>query len=201
MLRNYGSSIKQLGVGVAMGVKVEAEMEALARSGITDAARTLRPLIELCTQLQCSIRQIDKDLKRRAEGNSTTSRFLKIPGVGPICALSFYSAVDDPSRLHRPADVGSYFGMVPTLKQSGNVLCRSRISRAGDRLTRVHLVISAGVMLSRAAQRCAMSEWGGELAKRSGYGRARMAVGRKLAIVMLTMWQTDKDFEPYPVRL
>ena len=59
-------------------------------------------------------------------------------------------------------------------------------------------MISAGVMLSRAAQRCAMSEWGGEPAKRSGYGRAKVAVGRKLAVVMLTMWQKNKDFEPHP---
>lgn len=201
MLRNYGSTIKQLGVGIAMVTKVEAEIEALGQTGMSEAARTLRPLIELCAQLHLSIRQADKDLKRRAEGNPVTRRFLKIPGVGPICALSFYSAIDEPSRFHRPADVGPYLGMVPTLKQSGKVLRRSSISRAGDRLTRMHLVISAGVMLSRSAQRCALSDWGGELAKRSGYGRARMAVGRKLAVVMLTMWQTNSDFEPYPVRL
>lgn len=198
MLRNYGSSIKQLGVGLAMGVRIETEIEALTRSGVTEAARTLRPLTELCAQLQLSIRQIDKDLKRQAEINLVTNRFLKIPGVGPICALSFYAAIDEPLRFRRAADVGAYLGMVPTLKQSGKVLRRSKISRAGDRLTRVHLVISAGVMMSRAAQRCAMSEWGGELAKRSGYGRAKVAVGRKLAVVMLTMWQKNKDFEPYP---
>jgi transposase len=200
MLRNYGSSIRQLGSGAAMNPKIEAEMEALARGGVSDAARTLRPLINLCTQLHVSIRGIDKDLKKRAETNPVTGRFLKIPGVGPICALSFYAAIDEPSRFRRPTDVGPYLGMVPKLKQSGRALRRSGISRAGDRLTRCRLVMSAGVMMSRAAERCALAEWGTELAKRSGYGRARVAVGRKLAVVMLTMWQTDKDFAPYPAR-
>lgn len=200
MLRNYGSEIKLLGVGSALGPRMEAELSALARGGVSEAARTLRPLIDLCVQLDSTIRKIDKDLKKRAESNPVTNRFLAIPGVGPICALSFYAAIDEPGRFNRPSDVGPYLGMVPSLKQSGKALRRSHISRAGDRLTRSNLALSAGVMMSRAKQKCALSEWGSELAKRTGYGRARVALGRKLAVVMLTMWQTGRDFDPYPMR-
>lgn len=198
MLRNYGSGIKRLGSGQHLRSAAEHELMALERGGVLEASSTLRPLIDLCGTLHASIVQMDRDLKRKACANPVTSRFMKIPGVGPICALSFYAAIDEPSRFRKTVDVGAYLGMVPALKQSGKSLRRSGITRAGDRRTRSHLVIAAGVMMSRAAQRCALSDWGTGLAKKSGYGRARVAVARKLAIVMLTMWKTNADFINYP---
>lgn len=200
MLRSYGSDIKRLGRGEQLQLAAERELKALASGGVSQAATTLRPLIELCGVLHASIRQMDKALKARANAIQVTRRFMEIPGVGPLCALSFYSMIDEPSRFRKPVDIGPYLGMVPALKQSGKSLRRSGITRAGDRLTRSHLVLAAGVMMSRAAKRCALSEWGTELARKSGYGRARLAVARKLAVVMLTMWQTDRDFECYPAK-
>lgn len=198
MLRNYGSGIKRMGTGKQIRIGAEQEVASLARSGVAAVSATLAPLIDLCDSLSKAIKKMDRALKRTAHANEITRRFMEIPGVGPICALSFYATIDDPSRFRRPADVGAYLGMVPKLKQSGRTLRRSRITRTGDRHTRSLLVISAGVMMSRAAHGCALRDWGKELAKKSGYGRARVAVARKLAVVMLTIWKAGTEFTSYP---
>src|SRR6185312_223478 len=46
-------------------------------------------------------------------------RFMMVPGVGPIAALSFKVAVDDPRRFTRSRTVGAHFGLTPRRHQSG----------------------------------------------------------------------------------
>lgn len=52
-------------------------------------------------------------------GHELCRRFMQIPGVGPIAALSFMTAVDDPSRFRRSRDVAAYFGLTSRRWQSG----------------------------------------------------------------------------------
>jgi transposase len=65
-------------------------------------------------------------------------------------------------------------------------------------LTRKSLVMSSWVMISRAKMDCALKDWGQALAERSGHYTARVALARKLSVVMLTMWQRGTSFDPYP---
>jgi transposase len=59
------------------------------------------------------------------------------PGVGPIAALSFMTAIDDPSRFKRSRDVAAYFGLTSRRWQSGSsVDVQGRISKAGDDVRR-----------------------------------------------------------------
>lgn len=200
MLRSNGSSLRQVQIGAAYRENMEAELAALVSAGAGTAAEQIRPLVDICEALTSYIVQSDKRIRQQAEEHPIAKRFLAIPGVGPICALSFYSAIEDPMRFRRAADVGAYLGMVPRTKQSGLVVQRSRITRAGNAMTRGHLVLSAGVMLSRAAKDTEIGDWGKKLVSRIGYPKARMAVARKMAVAMLSIWKSDADFVPYPTR-
>ncbi len=84
-----------------------------------------------------------------ASNNPTCRNFQTIPGVGAVIALSFYSAIGDPHRFERSRDVGAYLGLTPTLYQSGATSRRGRISRHGNKLTRMHLITAATVLLCR----------------------------------------------------
>lgn len=42
--------------------------------------------------------------------NELCRRFMAISGVGPVTALRFMTAIDDPSQFRRSRDVAAYFG-------------------------------------------------------------------------------------------
>lgn len=57
---------------------------------------------------------------------------MTMPGVGPIVALPFVSAIDDPGRFRKSKDVGPWVGLTPGRNQSGERDIVRRITRAGD---------------------------------------------------------------------
>lgn len=196
-LRRRGSRMKCVAFGKAFRSKVESEFAAIGDGEVGFAAEMAR-LLEVSEALSRYIDDADKKLAGLANSNPVTRRFLDVPGVGPVCAVSFYSVIEDPYRFEDNSSVGAYLGMVPKFKQSGTAIHRASISRAGNTLTRSHLYLSAGVMLSRAAKQCAIGDWGKALAKRRGYKLARVAVARKMAIAMLSIWKRGCTFEAYP---
>ena len=110
------------------------------------------------------------------------------PGVGPIVALSFVTAVDNPRRFADPGDIGAYFGLTPK-QYTGETDIRGNTSRRGDVMNRYHLVLAATVLLAKTKDWCALKAWGMKIAKGQGFSKARIAVARKLAIVLCKMAQ------------
>jgi transposase len=126
---------------------------------------------------------------------------MEVPGVGPICALSFYSAVEDPSRFRRAGDVAAYLGLVPRRYQSGSTSRTFGITKTGSKLTRTHLV-TAATSFGNTGPDCALKRWFLSLRERAGSRRARVALARELAVILLSMWKNDTAFvaeAPEPV--
>jgi len=111
-----------------------------------------------------------------------------VPGVGPGTALTFISAIDDPARFRRSRSVGAYIGLTPRRYASGEIDRTGRISKCGDAMLRSYLFEAAGVLLTRVPKWCALKAWGVRLAKRIGFKKAKIAVARKLAVIMHRMW-------------
>ena len=109
-------------------------------------------------------------------------RFMQIPGVGPVAALSFMTAIDDPKRFKRSRDVAAYFGLTSRRWQSGTSIdVQGRISKAGDDDVRRALYEAASALLTRFKRRDKVKTWGLLIAKRAGHRKAVVAVARKLA--------------------
>jgi transposase len=121
-------------------------------------------------------------------------RLMSVPGVGPITALTFCSAVDDPSRFTRSRSVGAHFGLTPRRYQSGETDRTGHISKQGDALARQALYEAANVLLTRTGRCSALKAWGMAVAKRAGMRRAKVALARKLAIVLHRMWRDGTEF-------
>lgn len=119
---------------------------------------------------------------------------MEIPGVGTITAPSFYSAIEDPSRFNRVEDVAAYLGLTPRVHQSGESLSHGGVSKMGNQMTRTHLVSAATVMLSNTKAFSTLKDWGQKLSKRIGFNKAKVALARKLAIVMLSIWRDGTHF-------
>ncbi|MGY3488279.1 transposase [Bradyrhizobium sp. USDA 4011] len=119
-------------------------------------------------------------------------RLMTVSGVGPVAALSFMTAVDDPSRFKRSRDVAAYFGLTSRRWQSGSLIdVQGRISEAGDADVRRALYEAASALLTRFKRKDRIKTWGMAIAKRSSHRKATVAVARKLAVIMHAMWTGD----------
>jgi len=195
LIRLNGGKLERSANDVARRSKVATQLKLIRKREKIDLSEDVEAMLTLSEALGAFLTSMDSRLSKKAADLPVCRNFLAIPGVGPICALSFYSAIDDPARFKRNADVGPYLGMVPIVRQSGQSTSRRRISKMGDPMTRSYLSTAALVHLRFA--KSALSQWGASLAERRGKRQAQIAVGRKLAVLMLAMWKSN---EPYDAR-
>ena len=130
---------------------------------------------------------------------------MSVPGVGVIVALAYMAVIDDPARFKRSSSVGAYVGLTPRRhpgpaeRRGGEEDWTGHISRCGDSLLRAYLFEAAAVLLQRHPRACALRNWGLALAKRVGMRRAKVAVARKLAVLLHSLWRSGEAFrQPEP---
>src|SRR5947199_2395343 len=121
-------------------------------------------------------------------------RLMTVQGVGPLTALAFRATIDRPDRFRRSRDVGAHLGLTPRRYQSGETDVQGGISRCGDELARTALYEAAHSLLIRSSKWSTLRAWGMAVAKRRGMARARVAVARKLAVILHRMWADGSEF-------
>jgi transposase len=132
--------------------------------------------------------RLEKGVRTMARGDARARLLMSTPAVGPIVALTFASAIDDPARFKSSKMVGAHFGMTPRKYQSGETDVNGRISKIGDERVRIALYEAAHIILTKPIKGCpALKSWATRLAKRAGMKRAKVALGRKLAVIMHRM--------------
>ena len=194
LLRLNGGRLKRSDSAAALRKNVNDEVARLRKTEKVDLKPELDPLLNLCVAIRDYLHALDEALDKVAAENETCRRFLHIPGVGPLTALTFYCAIEEPARFRRNSDVGAYLGLVPIIKQSGMSVVRLRISKRGDRLARARLTTAAQLHVKYANS--AVATWAQGLSRRLGKGAVYTAVARKLAVTMLAMWKTGDAYDP-----
>ena len=157
-------------------------------------ACALVPLLDARTALYKTYLKLDNAVKGRVRVDSICRRLMSIPGVGPVTALTFKAAVDDPSRFKSSRTVAAHFGLTPRRFQPGEVDNPGHISRAGDADVRSALYIAAHSLLTHNAQWSTLKAWGIRLSKTRGHRRAVIALARKLAVILHRMWIDESEF-------
>ena len=122
---------------------------------------------------------------------------MSTPAVGAIVALTFACAVDDPCRFTSSKQAGPHFGLTPKKYQSGETDYTGRISRHGDASVRAVLYEAAHIMLTKPIKGCSeLKSWAMRIARRAGINKAKVALARKLAVIMLRMLKDNVPFNP-----
>jgi transposase len=117
------------------------------------------------------------------------------PAVGPIVALTYACAIDDPARFTSSKAAGPHFGLTPKKYQSGETDRTGRISKIGDGSVRAALYQAAHVMLTRPVKGCtALKSWAMRVGKLAGMRKAKVALARKLAVILHRMLADGKAF-------
>ncbi len=188
MLRGFGLKIGRASkAGYAARVR-----ELVAGQAMLEAVAT--PVLHAREALREQYGVLHRRLLAIARGDEVARRLMTVPGVGPVVAVTFKAAVDDPGRFARSKAVGAHFGLVPRKYQSGEVDRTGRISKVGDALVRTALFEAANVMLSRTVRVSALKAWALRVAARQGAKKAKVALARKLAVVLHRIWVDGTSF-------
>ncbi|MFN3212415.1 MAG: IS110 family transposase [Henriciella sp.] len=184
--------------GVKLNRTTRGRFEEDLRALLADADPMLRALADSMLKARAALfeefQKCHKLLLDIARNDEVCRRFMTVPGVGPVTALSYKSCIDDPARFRRSKTVGAHLGLTPKRYQSGSVDFNSRVSKCGDPETRWLLVEAANSMLSNVRSWSVLKAWGTGLQRRLGHRRACVALARKLAVILHRMWRDGSDF-------
>lgn len=184
--------------GIKIGNVSRGEFEARAMELVEAAQPLLRDLVNgmlnVRRMLWTEYSRLHNMLIRIVRRDAICRRFMGVPGVGPVTALAFKTAIDDPHRFRRSRTVGAHFGLTPKRFQSGTIDYDGRITRCGDAEVRTALYEAANSLIIRSKKWSALRAWGIGVAKRRGHKRAIVAVARKVATVLHRMWLDGTEF-------
>ena len=162
--------------------------------GHTTLAAVADALLTARAVLSEQLGKLEKRLVSLARGDARARLLMSTPGVGVIVALTYVAAIDDPGRFRSSKAVGAHFGLTPTKYQSGETDVTGRISKMGDASVRTALYEAASVILTRPVKGSSLKSWAMRLAMRAGMRKAKVALARKLAVVLHRMLVDGTEF-------
>lgn len=178
------------GFGLKVGVTTPRTFERRVRE-LANGHATLcligEALLAARAALEREFQAIEKRVYALARQDDRTKLLMTTPGVGALVSLTFVSAIDDPARFRSSRCVGAHFGLTQKKYQSGETDVTGRISKCGDRGVRTALYEAANAILTRSTKCSDLKSWAMAIAKRAGLKKAKVALARKLAVILHRM--------------
>jgi transposase len=160
----------------------------------------LNGVLQIITGLTKQIRQLEHTVQQVArEHYPEVATVMQIKGVGVLSAMRFTLTLQDPGRFRRNRAVGAFVGLTPRRDQSGRSDPQKRITKAGDSALRWTLMQCSHYILGPYGPDTDLKRFGKKLSERGGKNakkRALVAVARRLAVLMLSLWKTGEVYEP-----
>jgi transposase len=185
------------GFGLKLGEVSKGRFAARVRELIAGQAmleRVIEPMLRAREALRTEYHGLHRAVLAIVREDATCRRLMSVPGVGPLVAITFTAAVDDPARFRRSRAVGAHFGLTPKKYQSGETDVTGGISKVGDAMVRTALYEAANVLLTRTGKFSSLKRWALDVSQRRGMRRAKVALARKLATVLHRLWIDGSEF-------
>ncbi len=162
--------------------------------------RALEPLLAGIESLSERIVECNERIEQLAEQSyPQVARLKQVKGVGTLIALTYMLTLEDAHRFRKSRDVGSYLGLQPGRRNSGQSEPQMHISKEGDPYLRTLLVQGAHHILGPFGIDSDLRRWGLKLAERGGKNgkkRAVIATARKLAVLLHRLWVNGEAYQP-----
>src|SRR4030081_2212199 len=117
-------------------------------------ATIAKALLAVHAVLLREFKPFEKQVRAMARQDAKARLLMSTPSVGPIVALTYASAIDDPGRFKSSKRAGAHFGLTPKKYQSGQTDYTGRISKIGDASVRTALYEAAHIMLTKPLKGC-----------------------------------------------
>jgi len=207
LIQSVRGCVKALGLRIeSCGAEVLPARTRTTLSENLDVLESLEPTLKCIEAMNQSINELDaKLMKLSAEKYPATKILQQVAGVGPITAIAFVLAIEDPHRIEETRNVGAYFGLVPGRDQSGESDPQKGISKTGNPYIRKLLTQCAQYIMGAHGPDCDLRNYGlrraakGGETKKAAKGakkKAITAVARKLGVLLLSLWKSGGTYEP-----
>jgi transposase len=199
-LRDVENSLRGIlrGFGLKVGETTERKFAGRIQelvAGHRHLERIAAALLAVREALRTEFAAFEKQTRSMVRADAQARLLTSVPAVGPIVALTYASAIDDPGRFKSSKRVGAHFGLTPKKHQSGETDYTGRISKIGDGAVRTALYEAAHIMLTRPVKGCTqLKSWAMRIARRAGMSKAKVALARRLAVIMHRMLVTQTPF-------
>jgi len=201
-LKDVENSLRGIlrGFGLKVGKTTDRSFAGRVRELVTG-----HPSLQAVAEALLAVRAVllrefngfEKRVRMMARSDAKARLLMSMPAVGPIVALTYASAIDDPARFKSSKQVGAHFGLTPKKFQSGETDRTGRITKIGDGAVREALYQAAHVMLTKPVAGCSeLKSWAMRVAKRAGMSKAKVALARKLGVIMHRMLADQQTFNP-----
>jgi transposase len=172
--------------------RVRDHYQARRQCPMPDFVERQLKAVEALNQVIC---EADKQLEELAANDPICQLLMSMPGVGPVTAVRFASAIDDPHRFSNAHGVQSYLGLTPGEDSSSERKRLTSITKAGPKAVRWTLVQAAWVA-RRCRQKDPMVQWALAIEARRGRPIAVIALARKMAGILWAMWKSGRPYDP-----
>ena len=93
--------------------------------------RITMAMLESRAPLWREAEQLHREMLRIVRDDEICRRLMSIPGVGPLVAITFKSAIDDPGRIAKSKTIGALFGLVPRNTNPGRGMLAAALLEPG----------------------------------------------------------------------
>ena len=188
-LRNFGQKM-----GKVPKHKYEERVRELI-DGKPMLEKMALPALRARADLRREMAEIEKLVRDMARKDPVCRKLMTMPGVGPVVALTYKAAVDDPTRFRKSKDIGPWVGLVPKREESGERSVIGSITKTGDAGLRCALFQAANTLLNRGGENW-LKTWALLLAEKCGNRKkAKVALARRIGVVLHRMWMDGTDFQ------
>lgn len=189
LLKSYGIRVK------GSGRDTFPEVVRSVLPGLPDFIQSsFESLLNVLETLYAEVAKLDKEINKIVKTDNIILKFCSVPGVGPLTAIQFKSEVDDPTRFKNARACAASFGLTPREYSSGDVNKRGRISKQGSPELRSLLTECGTSILTVTKSWSYLKVWGFKLMNKKGLAKAKVAVGRKLCVILHHMWVDNTGF-------
>ncbi|MGH6776892.1 MAG: IS110 family transposase [Bradyrhizobium sp.] len=201
-LRDVENSLRGIlrGFGLKVGKTTQVRFAGRIRelvAGHPSLQAIAEALLSVRAVLLREFKAFEKQVRLMARGDAKARLLMSTPAIGPIVALTYASAIDDPGRFKSSKRAGAHFGLTPKKYQSGETDYTGRISKIGDASVRTALYEAAHLILTKPIRGCSeLKSWAMRIARRAGMSKAKVALARRLAVILHRMLADGKLFNP-----
>ena len=156
-------------------------------------------LVDDLISLRSRIKILEKKLTELTEEDKDVKLLRTIPGTGIVNASAVRSIVASIERFDDPKKLASYAGLVPWVNNSNETIHHGHITKRGSKILRNAFVHMAQYMIRGWGKTDDIPNlhlyiWYNQMKKRSGGGKSKIALARKLSQIVWAMLTTKTPF-------
>jgi len=186
LLFQYGIDLKVFNIA---SPKARLEIQHLCLPDIT--RQTIEQCLKVIALLDDQIKEISQRIWECVKDNSMVELLQTIPGIGKLRSAVIYAEVGDVTRFHSAKALASYTGLTPIVRSSGDSVWTGGITHLGSRPLR-HVLVEASIDAVRKSPE--LNRMFCRILYRSNVQKARVAIARKLAVIIYAMLNRNEPF-------